>query len=93
MAKRPNPSIPEDLYDQVDGLRVAEGYRGGINQYIVKILQEYVTKRDLSLELRGELEAYVEECVDKKLDQMLSSERFREIVRALMDEVSKEEEC
>jgi len=91
MAKRPNPSIPEDLYKRVDDLRVAEGYRGGINQYILKILQEYVTRRDLSSELRGELEEYVEKCIDKKFDQLLSSERFKEVIRAFMDEVIKEE--
>jgi metal-responsive CopG/Arc/MetJ family transcriptional regulator len=90
MAKRPNPSIPEDLYQRVDEMRVAEGYTGGLNSYIVKILREYVTKRDLTLELRSGLEAYTEECVNKKIEDLLASERFKDLIRALMDEEVQE---
>ena len=91
MAKRPNPSIPDDLYERVDEMRVAEGFGGGINQYIVKILREHVTKRDLSSELKGEMEAYVRECIDEGFGRLLSSGHFKEVVRALVDEIIKEE--
>lgn len=63
-------------------VRVAEGFGGGINQYIVKILREHVTKRDLSSELKGEMEAYVRECIDEGFGRLLSSGHFKEVVRA-----------
>ncbi len=91
MAKRPNPSIPDDLYERVTEIMDVEGYTGGINQFIVKILREYVNKRDLSFELRNELEIYIAKRIDERFDQLLSSEQFKDLIRAIMDEVIQEE--